>query len=177
MQITENVMVSLEYKLYVKNSDGTKELMEEVDKNKPLQYFHGIGMMMPKFEELITGKNQGDDFEFEIACTDAYGEYSNENIIDLPRTVFSPDGIIDEESVFKGAIVPLVDNTGQRINAEVVSIDESSVKVDLNHPLAGEDLYFVGKILDVHFPTEEELQSLNSCNCGSCNCGNCGGCN
>ncbi|MDR3328239.1 MAG: peptidylprolyl isomerase [Prevotellaceae bacterium] len=179
MKISENKLVTAEYKLYVKNSDGTLELMEETAIGNPLIYIHGTGTMMPKFEELMTGKKTDEDFEFSIACLDAYGEYSDENVIELPLNVFTTDGSLDSERFFEGAIVPLVDSTGQRINAEVVEIGQNSVTVDLNHPLAGEDLFFTGKILDVHEPSPAELQSLTSCNCGSCNCaengcGNCG---
>ncbi|MDR0829219.1 MAG: FKBP-type peptidyl-prolyl cis-trans isomerase [Prevotellaceae bacterium] len=177
MKISDNKLVTLEYQLFVQNSNGSKELMEETTAEKPLTYFHGLGMMMPKFEQNLFGREAGETFEFEVACADAYGEYSNDNIIELPYSVFSEDEVLDSDKVFKGAVVPLIDSTGQRINAEVVEIGKSSVTVDLNHPLAGEDLFFTGKIIDVHTPTEDELQALTSCNCGSCNCGNCGGCN
>ena len=179
MKISENKLVTAEYQLFVKNANGSLELMEETNPESPLRYLHGIGMMMPKFEELMEGKMQGENFEFSIAAEDAYGEYSEDNIIDLPKNVFTADGELDKERIFEGAVVPLVDSTGQRFNAEVVSIGEESVTVDLNHPLAGEDLHFKGKILDVHTPTEDELRSLTSCNCKSCNseeadCGSCG---
>ena len=178
MKISENKLVTAEYQLFVKNSNGSLELMEETTPEFPLRYLHGLGMMMPKFEELMEGKTQGENFEFAIAAADAYGEYSEENIIDLPMNVFTADGKLDEERVFEGAVVPLVDSTGQRINAEVVSVGENSITVDLNHPLAGEELHFKGKILGVHTPTEDELNSLTSCNCGSCNCEetDCGSC-
>ena len=179
MKISENKIVTAEYQLFVKNSNGSLELMEETTPKFPLRYLHGFGMMMPKFEELMGGKMQGENFEFSIGVEDAYGEYSKESIIDLPMNVFTADGQLDEKKIFKGSVVPLVDSTGQRINAEVVSINENSITVDLNHPLAGEELFFKGKILDVHIPTEEELRSLISCNCGGCSgndndCGSCG---
>jgi FKBP-type peptidyl-prolyl cis-trans isomerase SlyD len=178
MKISDNKLVTAEYQLFVKNSDGSLEMMEQTTADAPLRFLHGLGMMMPKFEELLQGKEAGDNFEFGIESKDAYGEYSKENIIELPVSVFTADGELDEERIFKGAIVPLVDNTGQRINAEIVSINESSVMVDLNHPLAGENLFFKGKILDVIEPTEEDLRALTSCNCGSCNCSEnaCGSC-
>jgi len=179
MKISENKLVTADYQLFVKDANGSLELMEETTPEVPLRYLHGLGMMMPKFEELMEGKAQGEDFEFSIAAADAYGEYSEENIVDLPMDVFTADGKLDEERIFEGAVVPLVDTTGQRINAEVVSIGENSVTVDLNHPLAGEELHFKGKILDVHTPTEDELRLLTSCGCGGCSgsdndCGSCG---
>jgi len=179
MKISENKLVTAEYQLFVKNANGSLDLMEATTPELPLRYLHGLGMMMPKFEELMEGKMQGEDLEFTIAAADAYGEYSEENIIDLPMNVFTADGKLDSERIFKGAVVPLVDSTGQRINAEIVSINEDTITVDLNHPLAGEELLFKGKILDIRTPTEDEIRSLTSCNCGSCNsektdCGTCG---
>ena len=178
MKISENKLVTVEYQLFVKDDNGSLELMEKTTSESPFRYLHGIGMMMSKFEELMEGKTEGENFEFSIAAQDAYGEFSEENVIDLPMHVFTADGKLDEERVFKGAIVPLVDSTGQRISAEIVAIGEDTVTVDLNHPLAGEELFFKGKIIDVHIPTEDELNSLTSCNCGSCNCDDscCGNC-
>jgi len=179
MKISENKLVTAEYQLSVKDSNGSFELMEETTPESPLRYMHGIGMMIPKFEELMEGKAAGENFEFSIAAKDAYGEYSYENIVDLPMNIFAANGELDTERVYTGAIVPLIDGTGQRINAAIVSVDEDTVTVDLNHPLAGEELHFKGKILDVRTPTEEELNSLTPCNCDSCNpsetnCGTCG---
>ena len=183
MQISNNKLVTIEYKLYVKNNDGSLEIMEETSSEAPLKYIHGAGMMLPKFEEALDGRNVGDSFEFSIDSHDAYGERSDDNIIDLPMDVFTTDGNLDTERFFKGAIVPLVDANGDRINAEIVSIGETEVKVDFNHPLAGEDLVFKVRVLDVHTPTEEELHSMSSCSgCGGgchheeSDCGGCSGC-
>lgn len=187
MQISSNKLVTVEYQLYVKNNDGSLELMEETSHEAPLKYLHGVGMMLSAFERALEGKNAGDNFEFAIDCNEAYGERSEDNIIDLPMDVFTSDGELDTERFFKGAIVPLVDTNGDRINAEIVEIGVTDIKVDLNHPLAGENLLFKVKVLDVHTPTEEELHSMSSCgsgcsgchheesDCGSGGCSGCGG--
>ncbi len=173
MKIEKSNLVTAEYQLFVLNEDGSQELMEATTTDNPLQYLHGVGMMMPKFEENLEGLAIGDTFEFELKCQDAYGEHSEENIIDLPMNVFTNDGTLDEEKFFVGAIVPLVDNSGERINAEIVNIGEKEITVDLNHPLAGENLYFKGKVLAIDTPTEEELQAMfggGGCG-GGCGCG------
>jgi FKBP-type peptidyl-prolyl cis-trans isomerase SlyD len=82
---------------------------------------------------------------------------------------------VDEEMVFEGNVVPLMDNEGNRINAQVVSVSDTHVKVDLNHPLAGENLHFKGTVLEVREATEKELAALTGGGCGSCGCGD-GGC-
>ena len=182
MKISENKLVILQYKLSVKTENGELELMEETTPEQPLQYFHGMGMMLPKFEENLEGFGEGDKFDFMISVADAYGEYEEENVIELPKAIFMIDGKFDDEKVFPGAIVPLVDNEGNRINAEIVEVKAEVVKVDLNHPLAGEDLYFSGRIISVTQPTEEELHAMmhhgcgGGCSCDSCGDGGCSGC-
>ena len=85
MKIAENMLVSLEYKLYVKNEEGTLELMEETEEGQPLRFFYGMGMMLPKFEEGLAHLNENDTFEISLACADAYGEYEDEKIIEKTR--------------------------------------------------------------------------------------------
>jgi len=114
----------------------------------------------------------GDKFDFVINNEDAYGEYDDESVLDLDRAIFEIDGKLDEEMIFEGNVVPLMDNEGNRVNAQVVSVDEVHVKVDLNHPLAGENLHFKGTVLEVREATEKELAALNGGGCGSgCGCG------
>ena len=57
------------------------------------------------------------------------------------------------------------------MNAMVVSVTPDKVTVDLNHPLAGENLHFKGKVLEVRDATEQELAALMGGGCGSCGCG------
>ena len=61
---------------------------------------------------------------------------------------------------------------GQIINAQIAEITADNVTIDLNHPLAGENLHFVGKVLNIREVTEGELKALHHRGCG----GGCGGC-
>lgn len=177
MKITANKAVSAEYELYVDGEvEGELELMEKATNEQPLSFIYGVGMMLPKFEENLFGMQAGDKFDFTINTEDAYGEYEDENVLDLDRAIFEIDGKIDEEVVFEGNIVPLMDNEGNRINAQVVSVTDTHVKVDLNHPLAGENLHFKGSVIEVREASEQELAALmGGGGCGSCGCGD-GGC-
>ena len=88
------------------------------------------------------------------------------------------DGKIDEELITPGNSVPMMSTSGQRMEGLVVSVDENTVQMDFNHPLAGEDLFFTGEVLEVRDATPEELSSIYSsgCGCGSggCGSGSCG---
>jgi FKBP-type peptidyl-prolyl cis-trans isomerase SlyD len=176
MKITANKSVSAEYELYVEgDSVGEQELMEKATAEQPLNFIYGVGMMLPKFEESLFGLSVGDKFDFTIGVEDAYGPYEDENVLDLDRAIFEIDGQLDAEVVYEGNVVPLMDNEGHRINAQVVSVSDTHVKVDLNHPLAGETLHFKGSVLEVREATEKELAALmGGGGCGSGGCGSCG---
>lgn len=180
MKITANKSVMAEYELYVDGElEGEQELMEKATTEEPLKFIYGVGMMLPKFEESLFGLQVGDKFDFKIDSEDAYGLYDDESVLDLERTIFEIDGKLDEEMIFEGNVVPLMDNDGNKVNAQVVTITDTHVTVDLNHPLAGENLHFKGSVLEVRDATEKELTSLSGgCGCGcdenSCGDGNCG---
>jgi len=177
MKITANKSVMAEYELYVDGElEGAQELMEKATVQEPLKFIYGVGMMLPKFEENLFGLQVGDTFDFTINNEDAYGEYDDDSVLDLERSIFEIDGKLDEEMIFEGNVVPLMDNEGNRVNAQVVTITDTHVTVDLNHPLAGENLHFKGSVLEVREATEKELASLNSgggcgCGCGESGCG------
>ena len=191
MIVENEKVITATYEMFVDGENGQEELMERATKDHPLVYCHGIGMMLPKFEEALAGKQKGDKFDFCIDHTDAYGEYDEEGVLDLDKKMFfNGDGEFDSERVYVGAIVPMNTVDGQVVNAQILEISKDKVTIDLNHPLAGENLHFVGEIIDLRDVTPAELDALRhphkcggchgSCNssCGdSCDsCGGCGGC-
>jgi FKBP-type peptidyl-prolyl cis-trans isomerase SlyD len=179
MKITANKSVSAEYELYVdSDKEGELELMEKATDQQPLSFIYGVGMMLPKFEEQLYGMEAGDKFDFTIEVNDAYGPYEDENVLDLDRSIFEIDGKLDEKMIFAGNVVPLMDSEGNRLNAQVVEVTDTHVKVDLNHPLAGENLHFKGSVLEVREATDAELNSLfnSGGGCGSGGCGSGCGC-
>jgi len=186
MKITTDKAVSAEYELYVDGEvEGELELMEKATAEQPINFIFGVNMMLPKFEENLFGMQAGDKFDFTINKEDAYGEYDDESVLDLDRAIFEVDGKLDEEMIFEGNVVPLMDNEGNRVNAQIVTVNDTHVKVDLNHPLSGENLHFKGSVLEVREPTEKELAAISGgggcgsgCGCGSgessCGDGGCG---
>jgi FKBP-type peptidyl-prolyl cis-trans isomerase SlyD len=182
MIIDDKKFVAVSYDLYVDGEDGKPELMEKAPKEQPLKFLYGVGMMLDKFEEHLKGLKPGDKFDFVIEPQDAYGEFIEENIIDLQKSIFEVDGKIDEEVLFEGNVVPMMDSSGNRLNGSVVEITTDTVKMDFNHPLAGETLHFVGEVLEAREATEEEIAVATQPSCGSgcssSDCDDCGcGCN
>ena len=176
MKVEAKKVVTLEYDLYVDGENGQEELMEKVTADAPLVYCHGEGMMLPVFEQNMAGLAEGETFDFRIGCADAYGEYDDEGVLTLDKKMFyNGDGEFDSERVYVGAIVPMNTMDGQIINAQIAEITNDNVTIDLNHPLAGENLHFGGQVLNIREVTEGELKALHYRGCGGCH-GKCGDC-
>jgi FKBP-type peptidyl-prolyl cis-trans isomerase SlyD len=117
-----------------------------------------------------------------IPCADAYGEFKDELMFDVPKHVFELDGRFDKERIFEGNIIPLQGEDGERFNATVIEVKDDAVTIDLNHPRAGQDLHFVGMVVENREATSDELTGMvnmmagDSCGCGCCDCedGSCG---
>lgn len=176
-----NKVITCTYDLYVDGQNGQEELMERATKEHPLTYCEDMGMMLPKFEAALKGKQAGEGFDFRIACQDAYGEYDTEAVLTLDKKLFyNGDNEFDDERVAVGRLVPMQTTDGRIVHAMVVEITADKVTIDLNHPLAGENLHFIGNILEVRDATEEELEQLRNPHkcCDGCHKGNCdeGGC-
>ncbi|NVN94997.1 MAG: FKBP-type peptidyl-prolyl cis-trans isomerase [Bacteroidetes bacterium] len=157
MFIEKNKVVSLTYKLRFDNAEG--DVIEEIEDLNPEIVLIGHENLFEKFEENILKLKAGDEFEFILDPEDSYGDYDDEKLVDLPKENFMIDGEFDEEMVYEGAIIPMEDEEND-IHAEaiVLEIDENNVKLDFNHPLAGETLHFKGNILFVRDATEEEIK-------------------
>ena len=152
MKIAPKHVVSLTYDLYVKDEDGKEGLVESATEEQPLTFLFGEGQMLPKFEENLNSLSTGDPYDFQLTAGDAYGEYDEEAVANLPKDMFQGTDIPEI-----GSTLPLQDNNGNRFQGQVVSVAEDAVIVDLNHPMAGHDLHFKGNILNVRPATPEEL--------------------
>jgi FKBP-type peptidyl-prolyl cis-trans isomerase SlyD len=148
-------------------------MIEQANAERPLRFIYGAGQMLPKFEAQLAGLKQGEPFEISLTKFDAYGEVNDDAIVELPRQVFMVDGNFDDEMVKIGNTVPMMTGDGQRMNGIVLEVSEQAIKMDFNHPLAGEDLHFQGEILEVRDASDEEIAALFShgCGCGSGGCG------
>jgi FKBP-type peptidyl-prolyl cis-trans isomerase SlyD len=156
MTIEANKVVSLHYRLQIGDSDG--ELVEETFGSEPLTFLFGTGQMIPDFEKNLEGKKAGDEFAFGIESKSAYGEFNPEAVVVLPMDTFMVDGKLAEEFLETGKTIPMSDQDGHRMNGVVKEVKENGVEVDFNHPMAGQDLYFTGKVETLRAATAGELE-------------------
>lgn len=176
METSENKYITVAYKLY-SIEDGERDFEEEAPAAHPFQFISGLGMVLDSFEEQLVNLKPGDKFDFTIAAENAYGEYDEQHVIDLPKNIFMIDGKFDAERIKEGAIVPLMTSDGQHINGSVVEVQADTVVMDMNHPLAGCDLNFVGEVVTNRPATNDELAEVARMMSGGCGCGcdSCGG--
>ncbi len=158
MKIEKGKLVSVDYSLYTDGPDG--ELVEETTAEEPFDFIFGHEAMLDGFETALRDKAAGESFSVLIKSDDAYGPESEEAIITMEKSAFVVDGELDEEMLQPGEIIPLEDEEGNELMGLVVSNEADKVIIDLNHPLAGLDLYFDGEVLDVREPTKEEWSRL-----------------
>lgn len=151
--------ISTKYELYSMEY-GNEVLIEKTEENRPLTFYTGCEMALPQFEEIAIKTLVGEDFSFDLAKGEAYGDYNEENVLDLNKEVFSQGGEFDSSNVYIGATIPLQNQEGQRFIARVIDITEDKVKVDLNHPLAGKELRFKGHIIENREATDEEIKEF-----------------
>ena len=121
METVENKYITLAYKLYT-IENGEKEFTEEAPAEHPFQFISGLGLTLESFENQVKDLNKGDKFDFTIKAEEAYGEYDEEHVIDLPKNIFEIEGKFDSERVVEGAVIPLMTSEGQRINGSVVEV-------------------------------------------------------
>ena len=177
MKVAKDKVVSVTYTLKVKGNQ-----IEKVEADNPLQFILGSGMLLPKFEAQLLDKEVGDAFDFHLASADAYGEVNPQMIAELPLSIFEMDGKVDFDVIKEGNILPMQTRDGQRMNGIVKEVKalEQKVTMDFNHPLAGEELHFTGKIEEVRDATEKELkEGLHgekiAHQCHEDGCSHCGG--
>lgn len=152
MIISENNVVSLSYDLRLAIGD----VIDKATAEEPLTYIHGMGMLLPHFEAQLHQKAVGYKFDFTLTPENGYGERYDENLAEFPKSMFLDAGF-PEIDITVGNFVPMNDSEGHQLQGKITEVTAESVKVDFNHPLAGETLHFVGEVIAVRPASEEEL--------------------
>ena len=149
-----NKVISVNYNLHKDTAEG--EMIESTEGKDPLVFLSGVGQMIPDFEANVVDLKVGDTFSFGIEAAKAYGTRSDDAIIELEKDMFLDEGKL-AEGIEEGKIVPLQDQNGRVVPAKVVKINDDNLTMDVNHPLADQDLHFSGNIIEIREATKEEL--------------------
>ena len=152
MKVEKNRVVALSYTLVV---DGA--VADQATAEHPLEYIHGTGMLLPRFEEEVAGKEPGEDYIFTLSPEEGYGVHNPAHVFDIPITAFAIDGQIRHDLLVVGRTIPMLNQAGQVVQGTVAAVKEDSVSMDFNHPMAGKTLNFSGKVVSVREATQKEL--------------------
>jgi len=162
--IEKNVVVTLEYNLKVDDN--------EIDSG-PIQFLHGYGNIIPGLESELEGLKLGDEKEVLVKAENAYGHYDDDLEVEVSLDSFPENFEIKLDRPMR-----LQDGKGHTFTGVAIAITDDTVKLNLNHPLAGKDLLFKTKVQELRPATDEEIKRgrLNStCSgCASDDCSDCG---
>ena len=153
MKVLKDNVVAVSYELQVEG-----KIADKAGAEAPLEYIHGNGMLLPKFEAALEGKEPGDGFAFTLSPEDGYGTYNPALLVKLSLEAFKVDGKVMTEFLVPGRTLPMLNSAGQVVQGTVTSVSEDSVVMDFNHPMAGKTLNFTGKVESVRAATEKELR-------------------
>ena len=111
---------------------------------KPLEFEVGSGKVIKGFDEGVVGMEVNEEKEIKIDAKDAYGEHKPELIKKVPREQFPK-----EQEPKPGMFVMMGLPNGAQLPVKIIDVDEKEVTLDLNHPLAGKNLIFKVKLLEI----------------------------
>lgn len=150
MKVAKGKLVKVKYDLFIDGYEGEPEYStaNEEDGTGCIEFVCGEGELLEPFEDRLIGMEPGQEFKFMIPMNEAYGEIDDDLFIGFPKSEFF-DETGAEDMPEEGDIVPMEDEDGVVMNAVVNEITDDHVVLDFNPLYAGEDLYFVGKIIDV----------------------------
>lgn len=147
--VKDEIVVSMAYELRV---DGEIIDSSEDIEGEAIAFIQGLGQIIPGLERELYGLKIGDSKLVQVEPGDAYGELDPEAFVWVPRGDF-PESIPLEI----GTVFEMREEDGETLLARIAELGEEEVHVDLNHPLAGKDLSFEVRIVDLRQATDEEL--------------------
>ncbi|EGV52249.1 FKBP-type peptidyl-prolyl cis-trans isomerase [endosymbiont of Riftia pachyptila (vent Ph05)] len=123
--------------------DGTQ--FDSSEGQEPLEFQIGSGMVIPGFDSAVSGMSIGEKKSVRIPAEEAYGERDDELVHNVPR-----DALPDDMEVEVGMPLQAQSPDGQVVQMTVVEMDDSSIRVDANHPLAGQALTFAIELVSIN---------------------------
>ncbi len=155
MKAAPNTVVKLTYEL---RNEPNGQVADAADRDNPFAFLFGHGNVLEQFEKNLEGLIAGNQFNFSLTAEEGYGEYDEQAVIQLDKSVFDVDGQPQDDMLFVGNVVPLQDQHGNPFQGRIVNIADDKVTVDLNHPFAGKPLLFSGEVLEVREAHPVELE-------------------
>ncbi|WP_166260047.1 FKBP-type peptidyl-prolyl cis-trans isomerase [Marinobacter salicampi] len=143
-------VVTIHYTLT--NDQGEQLDSSREEGREPLTYLEGAQNIIGGLENALTEKAPGDQLKVSIEPAEGYGEVNEELVQPVPRSAF--EGV---ESIEPGMQFQAQTPGGPQV-VRVVEVNDETVTIDANHPLAGETLHFDVEVVDTREASEEESE-------------------
>ena len=161
MKIEKNSFVTVDYLIRL----GKGETYPPSGQPEEISCCIGWGAMPPGLEDAMIGLKPGDQKVVQLTAEDAYGEFDQELVMEVPRSDFAPDLELQPGLVFETE-----NEEGHTVYFIVQEVKDDNVVIDFNHPLAGKELEVSFTVRQVREATPEDQEGQQ----GSCSCSQCG---
>jgi len=147
MQIKAHKVVTLNYTL----TDNEGNIIDQSNDGS-FAYLHGANNIIPGLENALTGKSVGDSMDVTVSPEQGYGERDPAKAQEVPRNMFPEDADIEIGMQFHAQ-----GPDGETLVVTVAGVEDDTITVDGNHPLAGIPLNFAVEVMEIRAASEEEL--------------------
>jgi len=148
MQIGDQKIVTLHYTL----TDNEGRVIDQSEDGS-FAYLHGASNIIPGLENALSGKTAGEELSVAVSPEEAYGVRDESMLQQVPKNMFE-----DTNQIAVGTQFHAQGPNGEMLVVTVMEVQEEHVLVDGNHPLAGVELNFDVKIIEVREASEEEVE-------------------
>lgn len=148
MAIENNQIVSIEYEV----RSGDKVVDSNVG-GELLTFMIGKQQIIPGLEEEVCKMSMGDKGDILVPAAKAYGDYNDEALQEVPKEQFAGIDLTEGMSLYGQS------EDGGTVQVTVKEIMDEAVKIDYNHPLAGQDLMFTVTVATVREATADEAMT------------------
>ncbi len=148
MQIEARKVVTLNYTL----TDNDGNVIDQ-SSDSSFAYLHGANNIIPGLENALEGKSAGDSLNVSVTPAEGYGERDPAKTQAVPRNMFPEDTDIEVGMQFHAQ-----GPNGETLVVSVAAVEDDTITVDGNHPLAGVQLNFDVEVIGVREASKEELE-------------------
>ena len=136
---------------YTGTFPDTGEVFDSNVDGEPLPFLVGHRNMIEGFEQEMLGATEGESRSFTLTPDKAYGFRDDSAFQEIPREQFPADMKLEP-----GMVMAAHSDQGP-IQFAIESIDGDTVRIDLNHQMAGKTLHFEVLVNSIRDPSPEEL--------------------
>jgi FKBP-type peptidyl-prolyl cis-trans isomerase SlyD len=146
LKVEDGQVVLMNYTLRV---DG--EVLDTSVGHEPLEFLQGAGNIIPGLEQELYGMGLGESKKVIVQPEEGYGVIDAEAFVEVPKNQFPPEIPLEV-----GVELQVTNEDGQPMSARIDAVDDETVTLDFNHPLAGKELHFEVTVVGMRDATDEE---------------------